>query len=97
MFHIYIRFNTLTDHSGLQVHEHGPWNVFSGSSLTEERVEGVVTSSDCLVAWHLSIRLNTVLQTVQLPATVADLDPGLANVNTDTLSLKVTNDLFIIP
>ena len=61
--------------------------MFAGSSLAEERVEGVVSSPDGLVTGHLAIRLDPVLQTVQLPAGIADLDSGLANVYADTLTL----------
>lgn len=32
------------------------------------------------------MRLDAVLEAVQLPAGIADLDPGLANVNADYLS-----------
>ncbi len=62
--------------------------MFASSSLAEERVEGVVSSSDGLVTGHLAIRLDPVLQTVQLPAGIADLDSGLANVYADTLTLE---------
>ena len=68
------------NNSWLQVEEHSSRNVFPGSSLTEERVEGVITASDSLVRWHLTIRLDTVLQTVELPTGVADLDSGLSDV-----------------
>ena len=54
--------------------------MFTGPSLAEEGVEGVITSPDGLVRWHLSIRLDTVLQTVELPTGVADLDSGLSDV-----------------
>ena len=62
--------------------------MFASSSLAEERVEGVVSSPDGLVTGHLAIRLDPVLQTVQLPAGIADLDSGLANVYADTLTLE---------
>ena len=67
-------------HSWFQVDKHAPRNVFTGPSLAEEGVEGVITSPDGLVRWHLSIRLDTVLQTVELPTGVADLDSGLSDV-----------------
>ena len=62
--------------------------MLAGSSLTEEGVEGIVTTSDGLVRGHLAIRLDSVLQTVQLPAGVSDLDSGLADVDRDTLTLE---------
>ena len=55
--------------------------------LTEEGVEGVVSSPNSLVTWHLAIRLNAVFQTVELPAGIADLDTSLANVDGDAITL----------
>ena len=52
-----------------------------GSSFAEEGVERVVASSDRLVARHLAIRLNAMLQTVQFPAGITDLDTSLANMD----------------
>ena len=34
---------------------------------------------------YLAIGLNAVLEAVELPACIADLDPGLANVDTEDL------------
>ena len=56
--------------------------------LREEGVEAVISSPDRLVAGHLAIRLDAVLQAVELPAGVADLDPGLADMYADTLPLE---------
>jgi hypothetical protein len=52
-----------------------------GTGLREERVECIVATTDGLVAGHLTIRLNAVFQTEQLPARVTDLDTGLTDVN----------------
>ena len=79
---------TRTNYGGLQIDKHGSGYVFAGASLTEERVERVITASDCLITWHLSIRLYAVLQTVQLPTGIAHLDTGLADMDRDTLTLK---------
>ena len=62
--------------------------MFSPTSLTEEGVEGVVTAADGFVTWHLTVRLDAMLQTVQLPAAIADLDTSLTYMDTDTLTLK---------
>lgn len=62
--------------------------MLAGSSLAEEGVEGVITASNGLVTGHLAIRLDSVLQTVQLPAGISDLDTGLANVDRDTFTLE---------
>ena len=37
------------DDGWLQIQENGTWDVLSGTSLREERVESVFTNSDCLV------------------------------------------------
>ena len=42
------------------------------------RVERVITATDRLIARHLAVRLNTVLQAEELPAGVTDLATGLA-------------------
>merc|ERR1712018_226074 len=76
----------LVDDGGLQIHEDGPRDVLAGASLGEEGVEGVITAPDGLVRGHLAIRLDTVLQAVQLPAGIANLDSGLADVDRDTLT-----------
>ena len=78
----------LTDYSGLEVHKHGTGHVLASSSLAEEGVERVVTTADGLVRGHLAIRLDAVLQAVEFPAGIADLDSGLADVDGDTLTLK---------
>jgi hypothetical protein len=59
------------------------WPVLSRTSLRDKGVESIVTASDGLVGWHLTIRLDTVLETVELPATVTSLDTGLTNVDGD--------------
>ena len=51
------------------------------SGLGEEGVEAVVSGPDGLVGGHLAIRLNAVLQAVELPAGVTNLAAGLANVD----------------
>ena len=58
----------LIDDGWLQINEDGAWDVLAGASLREEGVEGVVTTTDGLVRGHLTIRLDTVLQAVELPA-----------------------------
>jgi len=71
----------LIDDSWFKIDEDGSWDVLSSSSFTEEGVEGIISTSDGLVTWHLTIRLDTVLKTVQFPAGVTDLDTGLSNVD----------------
>ena len=71
----------LTNDGGLQVHENSSGNVLPSSSLTEKGVEGVITSTDDLVAGHLSVRLDAMLQAVKLPAGIANLDASLTHVD----------------
>uniref|UniRef100_A0AAG5DK92 Secreted protein n=1 Tax=Anopheles atroparvus TaxID=41427 RepID=A0AAG5DK92_ANOAO len=58
----------------LQVDEHGTRHVLAGARLREEGVERIVTTADGLVRWHLAVRLDAMLQAVQLPAGVTNLD-----------------------
>lgn len=77
----------LTDNGWFQIYKHRSGDVFAGAGLTEERVEGVVSSSYGLITGHLAIRLDSVLQTIQLPAPITYLDTCLADVHADTLTL----------
>merc|ERR1719471_447038 len=74
------------DNGGFQIQEDGSRDVLASSSLTEEGVEGVISTSDGLVRRHLTIRLDTVLQAVEFPAGITDLDSGLTKMNRDTLT-----------
>jgi len=76
----------LVDDGGLQVHEDGTGHVLAGASLREEGVERVVAAADGLVRWHLTVRLNAVLQAVQLPAGVTNLNTSLTDVDRNALS-----------
>jgi hypothetical protein len=82
----------LIDYGWLEINEDGTWNVLSGSSLAKERVERVISTSDRLVTGHLTVRLDTVFQTVQLPAGIAHLDSGLADMYADALTHFVRLD-----
>ena len=80
----------LTNDSRFQVNKHSPGNIFPSTRLTEESIEGAVSrsSTEGFVGGHLSIWLDAMLQTVELPAGIADLHSGLSNVDGDTLTLK---------
>ena len=54
--------------------------------LTEEGVEGVISSPNSLVTWHLAIGLNAMFQAVELPAGIACLNTSLAKVDGDALT-----------
>jgi len=62
--------------------------VFASSCLAEERVEGVVSASNRLVTRHLTVRLDAMLQAVQFPAGVANLDSALADMDADAFTLQ---------
>ncbi|KAB1256461.1 hypothetical protein Cadr_000027387 [Camelus dromedarius] len=70
---------------GFLVYEHCPGHMLASTCLTEEGVEGVISSPNGLVTWHLAIGLDAVFQAVELPAGIADLDTSLANVDGDAL------------
>jgi len=56
------------------------------TGLGEECVEGIITSTDGLVAWHLSVRLDTVLEAEELPACITNLDTALTEVQAEDLA-----------
>ena len=43
------------------------------SRLAKQRVESIITSPNCLVRRHLTIRLNTMFQAKEFPAGIANL------------------------
>jgi hypothetical protein len=79
----------LIDNGGLKIEEDGSGNVLTGTSLGEEGVESVVTTSDGLIGRHLTVRLDSVLEAIKLPAGVTDLDTGLTDVNGNNFSHDV--------
>lgn len=58
------------------------------TSLREKGVEGVVSTTNSLVRWHLTIRLDAMFKTVELPAGITNLNTSLANVDRNALTLK---------
>ena len=78
----------LTNDSRFQVNEHSSGDILPSTRLTEESIEGVVTSTNGFIGGHLTIWLYAVLQTVKLPAGIANLHPSLSNMDGDTLTLK---------
>ena len=69
--------------------------MLSSSGLTEEGVEGIISSSSGLITGHQSVRLDPMFQAVKLPAGIANLDAGLTNVHRDTLTLWRVGGLAI--
>merc|ERR1712054_10774 len=70
----------------LEIEEDGSWDVFTSTSLGEEGVESIVTTTDGFIGWHLTIRLDTVLEAEKLPAGVTNLDTGLTDVDGNDFS-----------
>ena len=58
------------------------------TSLGKEGVERVVGDADGFVGGHLPVRLDPVLQAIELPASVAHLATGLAHVDGDAFPLR---------
>ena len=56
--------------------------------LGEEGVERVISLADGGVARHHPVRLDPVLQAVELPACIANLDASLTHVDGDALTLR---------
>jgi len=71
----------LIDDGWFEIEEDASWDVLSSTSLTEEGVEGIITTTDGLVRWHLSVWLDSVLEAEEFPTGVTDLDTGLTDVN----------------
>ena len=76
----------LINHSWLKIDEDGTRNVLAGTGLREEGVEGILGNTDGFVRGHLTIMVDTMLEAVQLPACVTDLNTSLTNVDTDDFS-----------
>jgi len=60
--------------------------VLSCPSLTEKRIEGVVTAPYGFIAGHLTVRLDSMLQTEELPARISNLHTSLADMDANALT-----------
>ena len=67
-----------------QIDVHRTRDVLPRAGLAEEGVERVVAASHGLVGGHLAVRLDSMLEAVELPAAVSGLDTGLAHMDRDT-------------
>merc|ERR1719206_766297 len=76
----------LVNHRWLQIEEYAARHVLTRARLTEESVEGVITAADGFIRGHLPVGLNAVLEAVQFPARIADLNTCLADVQRDDLA-----------
>ena len=57
--------------------------MLSSTGLREERGEGVIATHE-LVRGHVSVGLDAMLQAVELPTGVSNLDSSLSDMNGDT-------------
>lgn len=73
----------LTDDSGLQIDEDRPWNVFPTGRLREECIKRVILRPRVIVIVNGPVGPDAVLEAIELPAGIAHLDAGLANMNGD--------------
>lgn len=70
----------------LKINEHTAWHVLASTSLGKESVESIVATADGLVGGHLAVGLDAVLQAVELPAGITNLNTGLADVDRNYLT-----------
>lgn len=61
--------------------------MFASTSLAKEGGEGIIGSPNGSVSGHLPIWFNPMLQTIQFPAWIANLDTSLTNMDGDALTL----------
>ena len=78
--------SNLINDGWLKIEHNGSWDVLTSTGLGEEGVEGIVTTTDRLIGWHLTIWLDSVLKAEELPACVTDLDTGLTDVDGNNFS-----------
>merc|ERR1719470_688113 len=76
----------LIHHRGLQVYEYRTRHMLPCPSFGEKGVERIVSPTNGLVRRHLTIGLNPVLQTEQLPTSISDLDTGLTQVDSNNFT-----------
>jgi hypothetical protein len=69
----------LVNSSGIQVHEHWPWDVILIASLLE-KTAGCIGS---LLALQLAIGLDSMLQAEQFPTSIAYLNTSLTHMDRD--------------
>ena len=71
----------LIDNGWLEIEEDSSWDVLTSTSLGEEGVESVITTTDGFVGWHLTVWLDSVLEAEKLPTSVTNLKTSLTNVD----------------
>ena len=76
----------LVNDGWLEIDEDGTWDVLASTSLGEEGVESIIADTDGLVRWHLTVWLDAVLEAVEFPAAVTNLDTGLTCMDGDNFT-----------
>ena len=71
----------LIDDGWLEIKENASWDVLTSTSFGEEGIKSIITTTNGFVGWHLTVWLDSVLETEELPACVTNLDTGLTDVN----------------
>merc|ERR1719199_966130 len=76
----------LIDHSGLQIYHHATRHMLASTSLRKESVKCIIATTDGLVAGHLTIRLDAVLEAEELPASITNLNTTLTEMKAEDLT-----------
>jgi hypothetical protein len=71
----------LINSSRLEIDEYTAGDMFTTSSLRGQSVECIITTTHCLIGGHLTIGLRVVLEAVELPAIISDLNTSLTNMD----------------
>ncbi len=79
----------LLNDSLLQIHEESTWNDFSVSGVAEESFHVIIDFR----VFHASIARDSMLEEEKLPASFADLNSSLANVQRQNFTLKILPNL----
>jgi len=74
------------DDGWLKIEEDSSGDVLTGTSLGEEGVESIITTTDRFVGRHLTIGLDSVLKAEEFPTGVTNLDTGLTAVDRNNFS-----------
>ena len=69
-----------------QVYKHCHRHMLASACLSEEGVEEVISPPNGFVTWCLAIQLDAMLQAIEVPAGLADLNTSLANVDGDAFT-----------
>ena len=75
----------LINYRRFQIHKDCSGYMLSSTCLGEKGTERVVSS--CFVGWHSAIRLDAMLQAIELPTGIANLGTSLSNVYGNALTL----------